>query len=54
MKAKENRKKLVKVSKSGLLSLVAAKLKDRELFPEKNEEARRYLQNAKVSAPGII
>jgi hypothetical protein len=50
MKAKENTKKLVKVPKSGLLSLVAAKLKNRDLFPEKNEEAKNYLKNAKTSA----
>jgi len=50
MKTKENSKaKLVKVPKSGLLSLVAAKLKGRELFPEKNEEAKEYLKKAKVS-----
>ncbi|HEX9512509.1 MAG TPA: hypothetical protein VF939_18585 [Puia sp.] len=50
MKAKVNTKKLVKVPKSGLLSLVAAKLKDRDLFPEKNEEAKNYLKKAKISA----
>ena len=50
MNTKENTKKLVKVPKSGLLSLVAAKLKNRELFPEKNEEAKNYLKKAKTSA----
>lgn len=52
MKSTENNnsKKLVKVPKSGLLHLVAAKLKNRELFPEKNEEARNYLKKAKTSA----
>ena len=50
MKAKENTKKLVKAPKSGLLSLVAAKLKDRELFPEKNEAAKNFLKKAKISA----
>jgi hypothetical protein len=48
MKTKEHTKqKLVKVSATGLLSLVADKLKDRELFPEKNEAARNYLKKAK-------
>lgn len=49
MKNKENTKKLVRVSKSGLLSLVAARLKDRELFPKRNEEAREFLKKAKTS-----
>ena len=45
MKAKEtNQKELVKVTKSGLLSLVASKLKDRVLFPQKVEDAKKYLQ----------
>jgi hypothetical protein len=48
MKPKENTRKLVKVPKSGLLSLVAAKLKGRELFPEKNEAAKNYLKKAKT------
>ena len=49
MKAKEVKaKELVKVPKSGLLSLVASKLKDRVLFPKKVEEAKKYLQNVKV------
>jgi len=42
-------KKLVTVSKSGLLSLVAAKLKNRVLFPEKVEKAKKYLQQAETS-----
>ncbi len=49
MNAKRNTKKLAKVQKSELLSLVAAKLKDRELFPEKNEQARNYLKKARLS-----
>lgn len=49
MKAKEAKvKDLVKVPKSGLLSLVASKLKGRVLFPEKVEDAKKYLQNVKV------
>ncbi len=51
MKAKENTKKqLARTSKAGVLSLVAAKLKDRVLFPEKIETAKKYLQNADISA----
>jgi hypothetical protein len=51
MKAKENTKKqLVRTSKSNALSLAAAKLKDRILFPEKIETAKKYLQNADISA----
>jgi hypothetical protein len=46
---KANKKDLVKVPKAALLSLVASKLKDRELFPEKNEEAKNHLKNAKPS-----
>jgi hypothetical protein len=48
MKSKENKGKLVKVPKSALLSLVAARLKDRVLFPEKIEEVKKYLQKAEV------
>lgn len=48
MKTKETTEKgLVTVTKSGLLSLVASKLKDRVLFPEKVEEAKKYLQKVK-------
>ncbi len=50
MKTKEKKQKqLVQISKSDLLSLVASKLKDRVLFPEKLEEARKYLQKLKTS-----
>jgi hypothetical protein len=48
MKSKGNKGKLVKVPKSALLSLVAARLKDRILFPEKIEEVKKYLQKAEV------
>ena len=48
MKAKEKHtEKLVKVSESGLLSLVADKIKGRVLFPEKVEDARQYLKQVK-------
>ncbi|GGH75300.1 hypothetical protein HNQ91_004626 [Filimonas zeae] len=49
MKAKETKTDgLVKVSEVGLLSLVALKLKDRVLFPEKVERAREYLKKVKI------
>jgi hypothetical protein len=52
MKTKEyTNKKLDKESKADLLSLVAEKLKGRDLFPKKTEEARRFLKNAKFSMP---
>jgi hypothetical protein len=35
---------LVRVPERGFLALVAAKLKDRNLFPEKVEEAKEYLR----------
>jgi hypothetical protein len=46
---KKNSDKLVKISESALLSLVADRLKDRVLFPEKVEEARKYIRSIKVS-----
>lgn len=42
-------KELVKVPESGLLSLVALKLKDRVLFPRKIEDAKKYLQKVKIA-----
>jgi hypothetical protein len=49
MKAKAKKsKELVKVPESGLLSLVASKLKDRVLFPQKVEDARNFLQKVKT------
>lgn len=39
---------MAKVSESGLLPLVAAKLKGRDLFPKKVEDAKKYLQQVKV------
>ncbi len=44
-----NSKGLVKVPESGLLALVAAKLKGRDLFPKKVEDAKRHLKKAKFS-----
>lgn len=46
MKPKVNKKEEVKVSKADLLAL-ANKLKDRDLFPKKTEEARNFLKKAK-------
>ena len=49
MKAKDNKTTpLVKVSESALLSLVASNLKGRDLFPQKTELAKKYLQHAKM------
>ena len=46
MKAKEKvSEKMVKVPESGLLSLVASKLKGRILFPEKVEEAKELVKH---------
>lgn len=50
MRGKVNtKKKLVKQSNAELLALVAEKLKGRDLFPQKTSEAKRLLQNAKIS-----
>lgn len=50
MKTKVNgTEKLVKVPQKGLLSLVADKLKDRVLFPEKVERVKQYLKNVEVA-----
>ncbi len=38
------------VSESALLSLVASKLKGRNLFPEKVEAAKKYLQKVKIAS----
>ncbi len=49
MKAKEPKKQnMVKVPESALLSLVAAKLKNRNLFPEKVEDTKKYIKDLKV------
>lgn len=50
MKTKENAtEKLVKAPQSGLLSLVASKLKDRVLFPEKLEKAKEYMKKLELA-----
>ena len=46
MKHKANKKEQGKVSKADLIAL-AEKLKDRDLFPKKTEEARNFLKKAK-------
>ena len=38
---------LVSVPKDGLLSLVASRLKNRNLFPQKVEDAKKYLRKLK-------
>jgi hypothetical protein len=48
MEAKEVKKKLDKASKKALLSLVAARLKDRVLFPQRVKEVKEFLENAEV------
>lgn len=37
---------LVKVPEEGLLAMVAATLKDRVLFPEKLESAKKFMEKA--------
>lgn len=50
MKSKEKKtENLVKVPEKGLLSLISSKLKDRVLFPQKIEEAKKYLKNVKIA-----
>ena len=50
MKSKVTKsKEMVKVPESILLTLVAAKLKNRNLFPKLTEEAQKFLQKAKLS-----
>jgi hypothetical protein len=50
MKSKVTKSKvLVKVPESGLLSLVYSKLKERVLFPQKIEDAKKYLQKVKIA-----
>jgi hypothetical protein len=48
MKTKVEKEKMVKVPEANYLSLVADKLKDRVLFPEKVENAKRLLSNVKT------
>lgn len=48
MKTKENKKdNLVTIPESTLLTLVAARLEGRVLFPKKVESAKRILENMK-------
>ena len=48
MKHKENKsEELVKVSKAGLISLVASHIKGKILFPKKMEEANKMLDRAR-------
>jgi len=42
---KEEPEEMVKVPETGLLSLVASKLKGRILFPDKVEEAKALVKN---------
>jgi hypothetical protein len=48
MRTNENKKKLYKASKKALLSLVAARLKNQVLFPQRVKEMREYLEQAEV------
>jgi hypothetical protein len=48
MEPKENKiKELVKVSKAGLISLVASQIKGKILFPKQMEEAKKMLDRAR-------
>ncbi|WP_157097969.1 hypothetical protein [Niabella ginsenosidivorans] len=47
---KTKSKKLVKVTEAGLLSLIAAKLKGKVLFPQKVEDAKSHLQKVKITS----
>lgn len=48
MNTKETKsKKMIKVSETGLLSLVAFKLKGRDLFPKQTEDAKKILMDVK-------
>jgi len=40
---------VVKVPEKGLLHLVSSIIKDKQLFPEKMEDAKNYLSNLKLS-----
>lgn len=49
MKTKENKKgNIVAVPESVLLTLVAARLKGRVLFPKKMEAAKKHLDSTRV------
>ena len=47
METKAKKERLIKVSESTILSLVAEKLKGTILFPEKVKSAKQYLSNIK-------
>ncbi len=50
MRTKENStERLVTVPQKGLLSLVANKLKDRVLFPDKLEKAKEYMKKIELA-----
>jgi hypothetical protein len=48
MNKAETKEKMVTVPESGLIALVASKLKGVPLFPERLEEAKEYFKNAKM------
>jgi len=48
MSKAKNKETLVTVPEAGLIALVASKLKDMVLFPEKLEKAKQYLNKAKI------
>jgi len=48
MSKAKNKETLVTVPEAGLIALVASKLKDMVLFPEKLEKAKQYLNKTKI------
>lgn len=48
MRTNENKKKLYKASNKALLSLIAARLKNQVLFPQRVKEIKEYLEKAEV------
>lgn len=46
-KQEKKRARLAKVPAKGLLALVAERLKDRDLFPQKTEEGKQFLRKLK-------
>ena len=47
----KNGQRFVKIPEKELLSLVAEKLKDRDLFPQKTEAAKDYLKKITKAQP---
>jgi hypothetical protein len=45
---KEKKTIVIPKPESGILAEIAEQLKDKELFPEQVERARKILQNAKI------